>query len=181
MLLTQFHPFPLLQTSRLVLRSLRLTDAEDIFVHRSDDLVNTYLEDFRHSSITDTVAFIERVLNEIKEGRTILWVLTEPGKDKFMGTVCFWNIDKQSGVAETGYTLVSDYHAQGYMNEALQKILDFGFGTIGLKSVEAYTHQYNQASMNLLLRNNFAKGSPKKPVSSNRLYFSLSRERYLGK
>ena len=59
MIETNFTPFPILTTDRLVLRQLEATDDKDIFSHRSDDRVNTYLEDFRHTSIEQTQAFIE--------------------------------------------------------------------------------------------------------------------------
>ena len=59
MIETNLTPFPILTTDRLVLRQLEATDDKDIFSHRSDDRVNTYLEDFRHTSIEQTQAFIE--------------------------------------------------------------------------------------------------------------------------
>ncbi len=174
MLETNFIPFPTLTTDRLILRQLEATDAPDIFVHRNDDTVNTYLEDFRHASIQDTHAFISRVQNEIAIGKTILWVLTRKGNNKFMGTVCLWNIAKDECKAETGYTLDPSFHKMGYMQEALVKAIDFGFNTIKITTIEAYTHEHNQSSIKLLLSNNFKQGIPKKPVSDNRVFFSLT-------
>jgi ribosomal-protein-alanine N-acetyltransferase len=123
MMETNFTPFPILITDRLVLRQLETTDDKAIFSHRSDDQVNTYLEDFRHSSIEQTQAFIDRVQKETADGKTILWIITQKGKNTFIGTICFWNISKEECKAETGYTLVSEFHGMGYMNEALQKII----------------------------------------------------------
>lgn len=176
MIETNFSPFPVLTTERLVLRQLEAGDDEDIFAHRNDDLVNTYLEDFRHSDIMQTQAFISRVQNEIAEGKTILWVLTEKGRNKFIGTVCFWNISKEEARAETGYTLVSAFHKLGYMNEALVKIIDYGFNTIKLSIIDAYTHEHNNGSIQLLLRNNFKQGTPRKPVGKDRVFFSLAKQ-----
>ena len=120
-----FSPFPILYTDRLVLRQLETTDDEAIFEHRSDDNVNTYLEGFRHSSIAQTQAFIKRVRAEIAAHKTILWVLSRHDNSRFMGTVCFWNISEKTGKAETGYTLVSEYHGKGYMQEALSIIIEY--------------------------------------------------------
>ena len=88
MLETKFTPFPILETERLILRQIEMTDDQDIFAHRSDNQVNTYLKDFRHASISDTQAFIDRIQKEVADNKTILWVMTEKGKNKFMGTVC---------------------------------------------------------------------------------------------
>lgn len=169
-----FNPFPTLTTNRLVLRSLDISDDQDIFAHRSDDEVNTYLEDFRHASIEQTRAFISRVQHEILEGRTILWVITEKGNNRFLGTVCLWNISHDEQKAETGYTLDPRFQGKGYMNEALAKAIEFGFETVKLKSIDAYTHKNNARSIRLLKRNGFKRSAVHlKPVSADRVCFVL--------
>jgi ribosomal-protein-alanine N-acetyltransferase len=173
MIETNFVHFPILTTKRLVLRALEATDAHDIFAHRADEVVNTYLEDFRHTSIDQTQAFINRVKQEIVDGKTILWVITTQDSNTFMGTVCLWNISKSEHKAETGYTLNSKFHRMGYMHEALMKVIDFGFNIIKLKTIEAYTHQHNEASIKLLLKNKFERGVAKKVVGVDRIYFAL--------
>jgi len=173
---TNFIPFPVLTTDRLVLRQLEAGDDQDIFAHRADERVTTYLENFSHSSIEQTQAFISRVQQEIAEGRSILWVLTRKGNNRFMGTVCLWNIVPELAKAETGYTLDPEFHGMGYMQEALEKALDFGFNTIRLNKIEAYTHQHNEASIRLLRRNGFIQEPvPAKPVSENRAFFLLNK------
>lgn len=170
-----FHPFPVITTERLVLRQLRLSDAPVIFAHRQDEVVNTYLEKFRHQDLAETEAFITRVNREISEGRTILWALTEPGKDLFIGTVCLWNIVLAEHQAEAGYTLDSRYHGKAYMDEALKAAIAFGFETLQLKRIEAYTHEENQASIKLLLRNGFRQEPHPNPDQANRrVYLGLS-------
>ena len=177
MLETNFTPFPILTTDRLVLRPLEASDDTDIFSHRIDDKVNTYLEDFRHASIEQTQAFIERVQKEISDGKSILWVINLKGNNKFMGSVCLWNISKDECKAEAGYTLDPKFHGMGYMNEALVKVIDFGFKKMKLKIIEAYTHESNEASIKLLLRNKFKQGTNlKKEAGNNRIVFSLSSD-----
>lgn len=177
MIKTRFTPFPILTTNRLILRQLEMSDVQDIFIHRLDDQINTYLDDFRHSSIEQTQAFIERVQKEISIGKTILWVLTEKGQDRFIGTVCFWNIFPNEAKAETGYSLVSKFHKMGYMQEALEKIIDYGFNTMNLKTIDAYTHEKNESSIKLLTRNGFVPGmNPKDGAGENRVFFVLMKK-----
>lgn len=177
MIETNFTPFPTLTTDRLILRQLETDDALDIFSHRSDDSVNTHLVDFRHSSIEQTQAFIDRVQKEIAIGKTILWVITEKGNDTFIGTICLWNILKDEMKAETGYTLVSKFHRKGYMTEALTKVIDFGFNTMKLKTIEAYTHKDNKGSIQVLTKNNFKlKTDAEMPNENNRIIFSLTNK-----
>lgn len=178
MLAMNFNPFPVLETKRLILRRLKLSDAESIFAHRSNERVNLYLDNFRHASIEVTRAFIEKVNSDIANNAAIFWVLTEKGKDEFIGAVCLWNIDKQKEKSEVGYTMEPEFYGKGYMNEALEAALGFGLNTIGLKEIEAYTHEKNQPSINLLKRNHFKQTSVlKEDAGINRLVFTLTTKR----
>jgi ribosomal-protein-alanine N-acetyltransferase len=173
---TEFTPFPILSTDRLVLRQLEAIDDKDIFSHRSDERVNTYLDDFRHSSLEQTQAFITRIQNEIADGKTILWVITERNKNKFIGTICLWNISEHEHKAETGYTLEPEFHKMGYMNEALAKIIDFGFNKMKLRTIEAYTRKDNESSIRLLLKNKFKLDTTRKAAKekgNDRIIFTL--------
>ena len=177
MIEANFTPFPILTTDRLILRQIETTDDKDIFFHRSDDRVNTYLEDFRHSSIEQTQAFIYRMQKEVASNKTILWVITKKDINKFIGTICLWNISAKDYKAETGYTLGPEFHNLGYMNEALVKVIDFGFNKMKLKTIEAYTHKSNESSIQLLLRNKFKLDTIRKTAEgSNRIIFLLTNE-----
>ena len=172
-----FTSFPVLPTERLVLRALEDRDDEALFAHRNDERVNTYLEAFRHRSITDTRAFIKRVQGDIHAGKSILWVLSRHGDHRFMGTVCLWNVRPEQRIAETGYTLDPLWQGQGYMREALAKAIDFGFGVMGLQTIGAYTHEHNAGSIRLLESLQFKQQPvPQKEVSANLVYFTLSVE-----
>ena len=113
MIETRFTPFPILTTDRLILRQLETTDDKDIFLHRSDDRVNKYLEGFRHTSIEQTQEFIAKIQKEIVNNESVLWIITQRGTNKFIGTICLWNISKIECKAETGYTLNPDFQGMG--------------------------------------------------------------------
>jgi ribosomal-protein-alanine N-acetyltransferase len=174
-----FHPFPIRNTSRLVLRQLEETDAPAIFEHRADAVVNTWVDGFRHATVEDSYAFIERIHRETAEGRTIMWVLSEKGNNTFLGTVCLWNMDYTAKRAETGYSLVSTHHRKGLMHEALAAAIAFGFEVLQLETIDGYTHQHNEASIKLMLKNGFVQQAvPRKAVAPDRIYFSLTREKF---
>ena len=177
MIETNFTPFPVLTTDRLILREPEPTDDEDIFLHRGNESVNTYVNDFRHSSIEQTQAFIDRVQKEIALGKTILWVITQKGRNKFIGTVCLWNISKEESKAETGYTLDPGFQRMGYMNEALAAVIEYGFNKMKLMTIEAYTHERSEGSIRLLQRNKFKQNAiHSRAAGSNRVFFILKRD-----
>jgi len=176
MLTLNFNPFPILETARLRLRQIEMSDAETIYNHRLKEKVNTHLENFPHKSIDETKAFIERIQSNVAANNTIFWIINEKGSDTFIGSICLWNIDKETEKGETGYTLEPEFHSKGYMTEALEKIIDYGFNTIQLKTIEAYTSKNNIGSIKVLTKNNFKIDETQEAINrgTDRIILSLS-------
>lgn len=59
--------------------------------------------------------------------------------------------------AELGYGLFLGNKGKGIMSESLRKVVEYGFNTMGLETIEAYTNADNIKSITLLERNNFTK------------------------
>jgi ribosomal-protein-alanine N-acetyltransferase len=99
--------------------------------------------------------FINDRIQDVKKGKTCFWGISELGNTKLIGTICLWNFNSTKTVAEVGYELHPDYHKKGIMSEALNTVLNFGFKDLQLKTIEAFTSQYNQPSRKLLQKFNF--------------------------
>ena len=76
-----------------------------------------------------------------------------------IGTICLFEFADDNFKAEIGYELLPSYQGKGLMQEAVSKVLEFGFQHLGLNSIEAYTHSENQSSTRLLEKFNFTKQS----------------------
>ena len=64
------------------------------------------------------------------------------------------------------------------MNEGLNKVIDFGFSVLNLKTIEAFTHRKNEASKTLLIKNNFALEPDRKDDGfPNNTIYTLSNNR----
>jgi [ribosomal protein S5]-alanine N-acetyltransferase len=157
MLEIKFTPFPILYTERLVLRRVQKTDVNEMFFLRSDNAVRKYINKEPAKNLQVVSDFIDKLheLEAVNEG--ITWALTLKGSDKLIGTICFWNVQKEHFRAEIGYIMYPQYHGKGIMNEALHAILDYGFNVVKFHSVEAKVNPENAASINLLERNNFVR------------------------
>nr|WP_273333628.1 GNAT family N-acetyltransferase [Dictyoglomus turgidum] len=92
-----FKNFPVLETSRLVLRKLFLEDAQDIFDYAKDLEVNKYE----------------------KEGYGD-WGIEYKENKKIIGTCGFVWWDRKNYKAEIGYVLSRKYWNQGLMTEAVR-------------------------------------------------------------
>jgi ribosomal-protein-alanine N-acetyltransferase len=150
-----FTPFPNLFTERLSLRQMNSNDEKEIFVLRSDERVLQYIDIPKAEIIEDARKFIDKINGFILNNESILWAISLKNSTTLIGTICLWNIDKENSVAETGYILHPDFQGKGIMQEALQKVIDYGFTKMNLKAIVADVNINNTKSIKLLERNCF--------------------------
>jgi ribosomal-protein-alanine N-acetyltransferase len=152
-----FKEFPELESQRLLLRALKLSDAHDIQTIRSDERVMIYMDQERHQTVQQSEASISEKLKKYQEKTGMLWALIEKSSGTFMGDVAFFNIDHKNARAEIGYTLKPEFWKQGLMKEAMQTVFNFGFKDLYLHSLEANINPANDNSRKLLLSMGFQK------------------------
>lgn len=151
----RFNPFPILATERLILRKIASNDDQAIYLERSNAIVNKYIARVPMANITEARAWITRINKSVDEGQNVNWAITLKDNGTFIGLIGLKNFSEDHTVAETGYELNPDYHGQGYMNEALNCILNYGFINLKLALIEAYTQKGNANSIKLLTKNGF--------------------------
>lgn len=154
-----FTPFPTLTTTRLTLRQLSTDDGESIFALRSDKEINKYLERQPSQTIEDAINFINKINDTIEKNDGIYWVITLTNSNTFVGTICLFSFLNEENKCEIGYELLTNYQGQGIMKEAAEKVIDYAFHTLQLQKIEAFTHNGNQHSTNLLLKFGFKRST----------------------
>jgi ribosomal-protein-alanine N-acetyltransferase len=152
-----FSPFPQLITDRLLLRQLSLKDAEEIFALRSDEIVNKHLDRPKATSIEDAIAFINKINFAIDANQSIFWAICFKEEAQLIGTICLWNFSEEENKTEIGYELLPQFHGKGIMQEAFVKVVEFGFQSLKLDSIEAWTTVSNSGSKKILERNYFTR------------------------
>jgi ribosomal-protein-alanine N-acetyltransferase len=155
-LLLDFKPFPKLFTNRLILRRLILKDENEILFLRSHPKILEFINIRKASSLKDARAYIQMINKGIIKNESILWGMTlQENAKKVIGTICLWNISKEQNRAEIGYVLHPAFQGKGIMQEAVEKVIDYGFKTMNLDTIEADLDPENVRSVRLLERNNF--------------------------
>ncbi len=146
-----------LQTKRLSLRPLELSDRYEVFFLRSDKTVNQFIKRPEVKTVSDVIPFMERIQQHTKNQHSYYWciALTEDPDLKMIGSICLWNFSEDRRTAEVGYDLHPDFHGKGIMTEALQKIIEVGFKELRLDTIEAFTHRDNKKSIQLLEKSAF--------------------------
>lgn len=155
MLDLNFTPFPNLTTDRLILRSLKIEDTNEIMFLRSDERVNKFLDRQKARITNDATNFISKIEKGIVNNEWIYWAITIKNNDTLIGTICLFSIDVQKDTAEIGYELNPNFHGKGIMQEAISTVIKFGFDNLRIKIITAFPSADNDKSIKLLERNNF--------------------------
>lgn len=158
MVVTDFSVFPVLSTPRLLLRSLELEDAEDVFKLRSDPEMMRYIPRPLALDLDDAKKHIEVIKEMIGKNEGINWAITDNAyRNKLMGIIGLYRIDEENSRAEIGYMLLPKYQKKGYIAEAISCILTFAFKEIRFHSIQAHIDPQNYASENVLIKSGFKK------------------------
>ena len=175
-----FKPFPILETTRLKLTQASKADAKEILFLRSDPKINQYVKRPLCKSLEEASAFVERIDKGIQNNQNLYWKIALKKHPEMIGSISLWHFSEDLKTAEVGYDLSWHYHRKGYMSEALQAVLEYGFMELGFETIEAYTHFGNEASTKMLEKFGMALQPNRRDEgnSDNRIY-SIAKERYL--
>lgn len=148
---------PPLETERLILRNLGTKDLPFVFAHFGDPEVHRHLVDtdpvtteVEAQEIIDFYADPER----LDRNR---WVLVEKSSGESIGTAGLHAYDRHNRKIEIGYDLSPAWWGRGFMQEALDVVIEHCFGTLNVHRIEAFVHTDNSRSSRLLERLGFQR------------------------
>jgi RimJ/RimL family protein N-acetyltransferase len=149
--------FPTLVTERLVLRETAERDVDAVYEMESDPVAMRYWSRPPMTDVSEARASIERARGFFPTRIGLRWSITLAAEDRTLGHVGLFSFHEQSGRAEIGYGLARRNWGQGFMHEALAAVVDYGFGPLGLRRLEADIHPRNIASVRALERLGFER------------------------
>ena len=147
-----FSHIPPLETDRLLLRAIRVSDAADMFDYARRPEVTRYLLWNPHPDVRYTKRYLEYLATRYRMGMFYDWALILKAEKRMIGTCGFVRFDCPHNSAEIGYVLHPDYHGKGLMAEAARAVMDFGFSTLDLHRIEARYMVGNDPSRRLMER-----------------------------
>lgn len=150
-----FADFPQLETDRVRLRKLKLTDAPSMFSYFSKDEVTKYYDLDTFISVKQAEELIERLLYRYEMRKQIRWAIVLKETDQLIGTCGFHAIEEEHWKAEIGYELHPDFWGKGIMTEVIKAAVQYGFNEIGLNRIEAFYDPENISSARVLEKNGF--------------------------
>ncbi len=140
-----------LATERLNLRPVNEGDVPAIVTLAGDAGVAEWTVSIRHP-------LSEEQVQEWLAGRTArgehAFAILRKGHDSLIGAVGL-TVAEGGESGEIGYWIGRDFWGQGYATEAVRRVLLYGFGVLGLETVEASVFPGNDASVQVLAKTGF--------------------------
>lgn len=132
-----FSHLPELQTERLLLRRMLVSDADDMYAYAKRADVTKYLTWYPHPNREYTVEYLQYLASRYRIGDFYDWGVTLRESGRFVGTCGFTSFDFPHNSAQVGYVLNPEYWGQGIIAEALAAVIRFGFHDLDLHRIEA--------------------------------------------
>lgn len=137
-----------IETERLKLRPMRLSDSADLFAVFGNADVMKYWSSGPHKSESDTRALIKATISA-DPATTQDFAIEFQGR--VIGKAGFWRMP------EIGYLLHSEFWGRGIGTEALRAVIDHGFAECGLARITADVDPDNAASLGMLAKLGFTE------------------------
>jgi RimJ/RimL family protein N-acetyltransferase len=175
----------MLETARLILRPLEAGDVDDILPYHSDPESTRYIpwdqrdREFVVDWLTRAVTYLG-----IKEGQPgLLLAMVEKSSGKVIGQLNSAMVDAANQTADVGYITNPDYRGQGFVNEALEALIELLFTQEKVHRIIADIDIRNVDSIRVVERLGFRREATfvendylKGEWCSMHLYALLSRE-----
>ncbi len=150
-----FLPFQNLESERLFLRQITNEDINEVFELRSNPEIMKFVPRPLISKKEEALEHIKLIQSKIEENDGINWAITIKGNPKLIGIIGHYRISWENLRSEIGYMILPEFHGKGITSEAVKLLIDYGFNTMKMHSLEAIIDPRNQASARVLEKNNF--------------------------
>lgn len=142
---------PVLTGSQVVVRELRMSDAASLLAMLSTEEVSRFLSPVP-ATLEGFEQFIAWTRRQQVEGASLCFAVTVKGFDTAVGLFQVRQLDAAFTVAEWGFAIGSPFWGTGVFADAAALVLDFAFGTIGARRVEARAAARNGRGNGALLK-----------------------------
>jgi ribosomal-protein-alanine N-acetyltransferase len=147
-----FKHLPVIETGRLRLRKLSMRDAGDVFEYASVEEVAEHVTWEYHRNLSDSVHYLRFITKQYEDGFPAPWGIVHKDLGKLIGTIGYHVWSLQSRYGEVGYALSKDFWNKGYVTEAFNAVIRFGFENMGLNRIEATCKMLNYASEKVMIK-----------------------------
>lgn len=148
-----------IQTDRLLIREMRLDDAEQMYKMESDPDTHTYLGNKPYTSAEQCRQYILQTQQQYMEDGVSRWAITLKSTGDFIGRTGFKlmrnRINGYVNYYDFGFRIMKKYWKQGYGYESAMGVLEYSLDELHRKNVHAMTDVANTGARHILQKTGF--------------------------
>lgn len=150
---TSNEPDAPIETERLLLRPFRESDAEAFFKCCQNPNIGNNAGWKPHGSLEES----QEILRSVFISQSGIWAIILKEDGRLIGSVGIIPDPKRENpqARMLGYWLDESHWGKGYMTEAVQSVLDYGFNILQLSLITANCYPHNERSQQVLKRHGF--------------------------
>ncbi len=152
-----FTTFPTLETDRCILREFTPDDVPAMFALMSDAQVTRYLGRQPMATMEEAAQRVDNFIHGFATQSHLVWAVVSKETGTLLGNGTLWNLIPEHDRAELGYILMPAAWGKGIATEICQMMVQFGFTTMGLHSIEAQIDPENSGSRRVLEKLGFVQ------------------------
>jgi len=176
-----------LETKRMILRPLDITDAEAMYRNWASDLK---VAQFISHGFCNSVEAAQQRINQWLDNFSKLpagsawhiFAMQLKSGGELIGTIDYYENNRDAHAAEIGYEIGSAWWGNGYATEALRAVINHCFEEVGLKRLWADCNSLNMASAKVMLKSGmlhegtFRQCSMRNGVLVDRLCYAILKQ-----
>ncbi|WP_029272672.1 GNAT family N-acetyltransferase [Flavobacterium sp. KJJ] len=143
-----------IETERLILREILLSDADGMFELDSNPNVHLFVGNKPIKHIEESILQIENIQKQYKKFGIGRWAVILKETNEFLG----WSgikfikdkINNHQNLYEIGYRFIEKHWGKGYATEAGKAFVDYAFNEMKVDAIYAYADAGNENSRRIL-------------------------------
>jgi len=143
-----------IETERLLLRELNLSDVDGMFELDSNPNVHIFVGKKPVKAIDESIVQIENIQQQYKDFGIGRWAVVLKETNEFIG----WSgikfitneINKHQNFYEIGYRFIEKHWGKGYASEAGKAFIEYAFNEMKIDCLYAYADEGNDNSRKVL-------------------------------
>ena len=142
-----------IETERLLLRSILLSDAQNLYELVSDKEVLKYLAGLpEYTGVEMAVDYISGKLEKKYQSKDFYdWAVVLKSENKMIGRISVYRQDDYRRMADLVWYLNAKYRGNGYISEGVKAVINHLF-EIGFERIEAFADVENKASTKVMAK-----------------------------
>lgn len=145
-----FLTFPVIKCKRIILRKMRMKDANAIYNLLSDAKIVKYLGTNRHKNLNETKKYIKFCIHSYKYHGTGEYLMVLKDTCRVIGLCGFRSWDKYNRKAELSGCVERGYQGKNFIYEAITRLMTICFKKMGMNRLEGQIMPQNIPSVKLL-------------------------------